>query len=190
MKVKNYSCFQRNRKGVKIMGGVATLVSNEVKSKALRVTEEEENDEFLVIRLGHVEPAVNIINVYGGIENRMTKQEVTENWVRMYKEITKIEERDEGVVLIGDMNCGIGNHNLGVKGNHPTVSYGGSLRCRDYNSTAIKRDAQRRWGITARKVRKQITWSDLRPVVSPVLQKAPQRIHRRKALRAAAVEAD
>ena len=85
MKANNYICFQRNRKGVKTMGGVATLVSKDVKSQALRVAEGEENDEFLVIRLGHVEPAVNVINVYEGIENRRTKQEVTENWVRIKK---------------------------------------------------------------------------------------------------------
>ena len=60
-------------------------MSKDVKSQALRVAEGEENDEFLVIRLGHVEPAVNVINVYEGIENRRTKQEVTENWVRIKK---------------------------------------------------------------------------------------------------------
>ena len=60
MKVKNYFCFQRNRKGVKSMGDVATLVAKEVKGQALRVTEGENDDEFLLIRLGHVEPAVNI----------------------------------------------------------------------------------------------------------------------------------
>ena len=92
MKVKNYFCFQRNRKGTISRGGVVTLVANEVKSQAIRGTEEEENDEFLLIRLGHVEPAVNVLNVYGGIETRMTKQEVTENWVRLKKEITKIKE--------------------------------------------------------------------------------------------------
>ena len=68
------------------MGGVATLVANDVKNQALRVTEGDETDEFLVIRLGHVDPAVNVLNVYGGIENKMTKQEVTENWVRLKKE--------------------------------------------------------------------------------------------------------
>ena len=101
------------------MGGVATLVSNEVKSQALKVTEGEEKDEFLLTRLGHVVPAVNVLNVYGGIEARMTKQEVTENWIKIKKEITKIKEREEGLVIIGDMNRAIGNDNLGVEGNHP-----------------------------------------------------------------------
>ena len=50
---------------------------------AVKVKEEEETDEYLVTRLNHVTPAVNIINVYGGIENRMTRQEVLENWTRL-----------------------------------------------------------------------------------------------------------
>ena len=31
IKQKNYLCFQRNRKGIKKMGGVATFVANELK---------------------------------------------------------------------------------------------------------------------------------------------------------------
>ena len=88
------------------------------------MTEGEKNYIFLLIRLGHVEPALNVLNVNGGIETIMTKQEVTENWVRLKKEITNIKERDEGLVLIGDMNRAIINI---VEGNHPTVLHGGSL---------------------------------------------------------------
>ena len=70
------------------------------------------------------------MNVYGGIEARMTKQEVKENWIRMKrkeKEITKIKEREEGLVFIGYMNRAIGNDSLGVEGNHAAVSHGGGL---------------------------------------------------------------
>ena len=127
IKVKNYFSFQRNRKGVKTMGGVATLVSNNVKQYAVKVREGEDTDEYLVTRLNHVVPAVNIINVYGGIEGRMSKQEVMESWTRLNKEITDIKERQEGLVLIGDMNRAIGSDNLGVEGNHSSISYGGGL---------------------------------------------------------------
>ena len=64
------------------------------------MTEGEKNYIFLLIRLGHVEPYLNVLNVNGGIETIMTKQEVTENWVRLKKEITNIKERDEGLVRI------------------------------------------------------------------------------------------
>ena len=127
IKVKNYFSFQRNRKGIKTMGGVATLVANEVKQYAVKVKEGEENEEYLITRLNHVVPAINIINVYGGIEGRMSKDEVLESWTRLKKEISEIKERQEGMVLIGDHNRAIGNDGLGVEGNHPDVSYGGRL---------------------------------------------------------------
>ena len=87
IKIKNYFAFQRNRKGVKTMGGVAILVENDVKQSAVKVKEGEDNDEFLVTRLNHVVPALNIINVYRGIESRMSRQEVLESWIRLKKEI-------------------------------------------------------------------------------------------------------
>ena len=63
-------------------------MSNQVKCHALKVKEGEGDDEFIITRLDHVVPAVNILNVYGGTEGRMTKQEVLENWVRLKKEMS------------------------------------------------------------------------------------------------------
>ena len=90
--VKNYFCFQRNRKGLKTMGGVATFVANDLKQNAVKVKEGTENDEYLVTRLDHVSPPINIMNVYGGQESRMTKQEILDNWVRMKAEIREIKD--------------------------------------------------------------------------------------------------
>ena len=125
--LKNYYCFQRNRKGVKQMGGVATFVSNEVKTNTLKVKEGEEKEEYLITRLDHVRPPVNIINVYGGQESRMTKEEILESWSQLRREIKDIEEREEGLVCIGDFNRAVGNDTLGVAENHPQVSFGGEL---------------------------------------------------------------
>ena len=57
----------------------------------------------------------------------MFKQEVLENWIRLKQDITEVKERDEGLVLIGDLNRVIGDGNLGVKGNIPSVSFGGGV---------------------------------------------------------------
>ena len=48
------------------MGSVATFVSNEVEANTLKVKEGDENEEYLINRLDHVSPPVNMINVYGG----------------------------------------------------------------------------------------------------------------------------
>ena len=90
------------------MGGVATFVANELKQHTVRVKEGLENDEYLITRLDHVSPPVNIMNVYGGQETRMTNQEILDNWINMKAEIMEIKNRDEGLILIGDINRSIG----------------------------------------------------------------------------------
>ena len=127
IKQNNYLCFQRNRKGCKTMGGVATFVANELKQNVVKIKEGLDNDEYLITRLDHVSPPINIMNVYGGQESRMSKQEILENWARMKAEIMEIKNRDEGLVLIGDFNRAVGSDRLGVRGNHDTVSYGGEM---------------------------------------------------------------
>ena len=57
----------------------------------------------------------------------MSRQEVMENWVKILKEIRKISERGEALLLIGDMNRAIGTGKCGVKDNNPEVSYGGRI---------------------------------------------------------------
>ena len=127
IKQKNYLCFQRNRKGLKKMGGVATFVANELKQNVVKIKEGLETDEYLITRLDHVSPPINILNVYGGQESRMTRQEILDNWMRIKAEISEIKDREEGLILIGDLNRAIGSDALGIRGNHATVSYGGTL---------------------------------------------------------------
>ena len=58
----------RNRKNLKKMGGVATAVQNHLKPHMVKVKEGEEEDEFLITRLSHINPPLNIVNIYGGIK--------------------------------------------------------------------------------------------------------------------------
>ena len=47
--------------------------------------------------------------------------------MRIYNEIVKIENRRENCIILGDMNKHIGCDELGVKNNHPRISFGGEL---------------------------------------------------------------
>ena len=109
------------------MGGVATAVTNSLRQNTVKVGEGKEDDEYLITRLDHVYPPINVVNVYGGQESRMTKKEILENWLRLRKDIDLILKRKEGVVLIGDFNVALGNDDQGIKGNKERVSYGGHL---------------------------------------------------------------
>ena len=45
------------------MGGVATVVENYLKPNTTKVAEGEGQDEYLVTRLSHVHPPVNIVKI-------------------------------------------------------------------------------------------------------------------------------
>ena len=62
------------------MGGVCTAVTNSLKPHTVKVKEGENKDEYIITRLGHINPAVNIVNIYGGIEDRMEDEEIIGNW--------------------------------------------------------------------------------------------------------------
>ena len=109
------------------MGGVATAVASSLKQNTVKVGEGENEDEYLVTRVDHIYPPINIINVYMGQESRMTTKEILENWMRLKKDIDLILKRNEGIILIGDFNVALENGELGIMGNHEKVSYRGKL---------------------------------------------------------------
>ena len=69
-----------------------------------------------------------ILCCFSHIEGRAGgKENLLESWGRILKELSMIEARGEGVLILGDLNRGVGSDELGVPGNSPTVSYGGRL---------------------------------------------------------------
>ena len=110
------------------MGGVSTSYQNYLRQHVVKVSSNSEGDEYLVTRLENVEPALNIVNIYGQIEGRAGgKENLLESWGRILKELSMIEARGEGVLILGDLNRAVGSGELGVPGNSPTVSYGGKM---------------------------------------------------------------
>ena len=55
----------------------------------------------------------------------MTKDEITESWFRLCKDLEEIETKGETLLIIGDLNRAMGSDQGGVTGNHEKVSYGG-----------------------------------------------------------------
>ena len=89
IKMPNYVAFCKNREATGAGkeggkgGGVATLVGNHLRHNLTKVCEGKQGDEYLVMRLGHTQPAVNIINLYGGNENRLGEKKIRESWDRL-----------------------------------------------------------------------------------------------------------
>ena len=100
------------------------MVQNYLKAQTVKVLEGEEEDEFLITRVSHTNPALNIFNIYGAIESRLDNQV---SWGRIKTELDKIKDRNEFCLLVGDFNVAIGAGRLGIKWNKPAESYGGKL---------------------------------------------------------------
>ena len=127
IKIKGYHASLRNRKDFIKMGGVCTAVQNALKPHTVKIVEGEDDEEFLVTRIDKIKPALNIINVYGKIEDRMEAEEVLESWGRIKTELDNIQARHESCILLGDFNRSIGAGEFGVQGNKPQISPGGKL---------------------------------------------------------------
>ena len=124
---KDYVSFNQNRADGAGGGGIVTMVANDLKAHATKVTSSNTNDEFMITRLDHVKPALNIVHVYGQNEGRAGQHKVLEGWKEILLELGKIESRNELALVVGDLNRAVGNKELGVEGNTDKVSYGGRL---------------------------------------------------------------
>ena len=123
VKIKDYFSFTKNRE--KIKGGVATIVANYIKPYTVKVTEGQEEDEYIITRFDHVVPALNVVNIYGHQESRTSKDEILASWLRLQKDLEEIDDRGEAFLLLGDLNRAVGSDEWGITGNHSKVSYGG-----------------------------------------------------------------
>ena len=81
------------------MGGISTAVKNDLKPSAVKVMEGEEDDEFLITRLEHITPPINIVNVYGEIEGRCKNEEIKLRFERLKKELDSIRREKEALYL-------------------------------------------------------------------------------------------
>ena len=125
--IKGYSSFTKNRQQ-KSMGGVSTSVEDSLRASTVKVKESlEEDDEYIITRLDHCIPPLNIINIYGQQESRAGKEAILGSWYRLMNDLEGIQSKGEGCLLLGDMNRKIGNDWLGVMGNKPEISKGGEL---------------------------------------------------------------
>ena len=124
---KDYFLFCLNQPDGAGGGGIATMVANSIKKHATKIAESNDKDEYMVIRLEHVKPALNIVHIYGRIESRTSLNQVLEGWKQILNELSLIEARQEAVLIIGDLSRAVGDGEEGVRGNKSKVSYGGSL---------------------------------------------------------------
>ena len=120
-----YSTWTKNRT-IKGGGGIATLVSQNIRDLAVRAGEGEKEDEYIITRIEAFSPALTVVNNYG--EQRVTKkEEVEEKWARLKGDLEEIRRKGGVLFVGGDLNKLVGSSYPGVPGNSPEISLGGRL---------------------------------------------------------------
>ena len=123
MSLPGYLTYSRNREN-KNAGGIATSVLLDDASSSVRVEEGKDENEFILTRHSQFQVPVNVLNVYGQQECRMTKNDIDDHWNELIEVINSVEDREESLVWVGDFNRHIGQT---IPGNDNHVSYGGKL---------------------------------------------------------------
>ena len=103
------------------------MVSNHLKLHTTKVEGNNQYDKFMVTRLDHVKPLLNIVHIYMQHEGRAWQEKLLEGWKEILAELNNIEARYEVALVVGDLNRAVGNGKLGVEGTTAKVSYGGQL---------------------------------------------------------------
>ena len=88
LKLQGYESFTKSRIDTG-GGGVATACINGDADFALKISEGEGNDEFIITRHSQFYPAINVINVYGESECRNRNDEIEERFHRLLHELRK-----------------------------------------------------------------------------------------------------
>ena len=136
MVIDNYNSYNRNRQN-SAMGGVSISVFNNESKFCVKTSEGKVDNEYLIVRHDQFNPPINIFTVYGETESRTSEDKSKSLWAEILEELIKIKNRNEQVLLIGDMNKHIGNDELGIRDNHSKISRGGPyvrslLKSREY----------------------------------------------------------
>ena len=59
------------------------MVAEHLGSNNVRAGEGRDSDKYIMTRLNHVIPALNIVNIYGENENRAGQRKVLEPWLQL-----------------------------------------------------------------------------------------------------------
>ena len=97
------------------------------KESFMKIKEGDNDDEYLITRHSNFKTPLNLINVYGEQESRVSATDVQDRWGRILEDIHRIERRNEDIILLGDLNKHVGCDDLGVRDNHAKISFGGNL---------------------------------------------------------------
>ena len=78
---------------------MASCVRNKNTADTLKVSEGENDEEYLITRHSQFNIPINIMNIYGEQEGRTTNDEILSRWENMQNEVARIEAKGDHIVM-------------------------------------------------------------------------------------------
>ena len=82
------------------MSGVTPKTINDKDSKNALKVSEEHNVEYIVTSFGQFQPAINVNNLYGSQESKLTINQIKDEWDVVFEEIVDIESKEEQTAIL------------------------------------------------------------------------------------------
>ena len=89
-----YQTYNRNRIN-KACGGISTSVAIKDAHDCVRLEEGKDANEYILTRHSQFEKPINVLNIYGNQECRMSNDEIDKQWNEILEIISSVEARNE-----------------------------------------------------------------------------------------------
>ena len=121
IEIENYEVYRndRNEEG----GGVLIAVKDTYKNVTVEVQRENKEEESIWVAIG-TNTVTRVGVVYAPQETRTQKVKLKEMYKRIEKEVQKARENEQQIIVMGDMNCKVGDM---IDGNNNEVTKGGRV---------------------------------------------------------------
>ena len=128
---KEFTPYFKNRSRTKICkGGIAIFLRNEIaEHSVLLETGDNNEEEFLCVKVNYFDPPLVIFAAYGPQQNK-TNEEIDKLWNKYHGLWQRYQDLGYSVIAGGDFNAAVGVK-LGLKNNHPSQNYAGELLIRE-----------------------------------------------------------
>ena len=120
MRIEGYDVIRndRNREG----GGVMVIIKDALRGIVVEETRGENESIWMTLNNGRVNVRFRV--VYNPQEGRMNKEKLKKIYEGTENEVRKAAENKQKILVIGDMNCKIGDT---IRGNKEEVTVGGKM---------------------------------------------------------------
>ena len=119
--IKGYKVFDNNRNGDG--GGILIAIKDEIAAVTVEIKKEKTHHEALWLRINNGRTKIRVGVIYAPQENKQNSAESEKMYDSIEEEIKRSED-NESILIIGDLNCKVGDN---VEGNNEEITKRGKV---------------------------------------------------------------